>query len=207
MLHLATQQPKDVVVVVDTRARIVAATCELFRRQGMTGTGLKLIAQHARAPFGSIYHFFPGGKTELAGEAIRTAGGQYGAHVLTIFDGCPDLLTAIEVAFSAAADALVRSDFVEGCPIATIALEVAGTDEALRGATADVFNGWIHGGTLSIEGSGLPQDVRRRLIIGFVNSLEGAFVLSRALRSTEPLEAAARMMLLAATAELAEHRA
>lgn len=194
------------VVVVDTRTRIVTATRELFRRQGMTATGLKQIAQHAGAPFGSIYHFFPGGKTELAGEAIRTAGKLYATHVLTIFDGCPDLLTAIEVAFSAAADALIRSDFAEGCPIATIALEVASTDEDLRMATADVFTDWIDGAIHSIEPSGLPKEVRRRLIIGFVNSLEGAFVLSRALRSTEPLEAAGRMTLLAATAELAEHR-
>ncbi|SIN49629.1 HTH-type transcriptional regulator YxaF [Mycobacteroides abscessus subsp. abscessus] len=61
----------------DTRDRIVAATCELFRRQGMTGTGLKQIAQSAGAPFGSIYHFFPGGKAQLADEAIRAAGAMY----------------------------------------------------------------------------------------------------------------------------------
>lgn len=190
-------------MAVDTRTRIIAATAELFRRQGLTGTGLKQIAHAAQAPFSSIYHFFPGGKTDLADEVIRRAGALYGEHVLTIFDACADLPAAIEVAFATAAKVMVESDYVDACPIETIALEVASTDETLRRATADVFTGWIDSGTAHIEQCGLSHGVRRRLIIGFISSLEGAFVLSRSLRSTEPLEAASRMMQLAVRAELA----
>ncbi len=192
-------------MTTDTRTRIVDAAGELFRRQGVTGTGLKEIAAAARAPFGSIYHFFPGGKRELTDAVIRTSGLAYGEHVMSIFDACPDLPAAIEAAFAGAAEYLVRSDYADACPIATVALEVASTDESLRTATADVFTQWIEAGTARIPAPALPEHVRRRLIIGFVNSLEGAFVLSRALRSTEPLEAAGRMVLLAALAELAEH--
>ncbi|WP_067841888.1 TetR/AcrR family transcriptional regulator [Nocardia lijiangensis] len=194
-------------MVVDTRDRILAAAADLFKRQGLPGTGLKQIAATAGAPMSSIYHFFPGGKTELAEEVIRTSGAAYGAHVIAIFDACPDLLTAIRTAFDAAAHVMVESDFVETCPIATIALEVAATDETLRIATADVFTDWIQAGAESIENSGLPLDVRRRLFVGFVNSLEGAFILSRSMRSTEPLRSACHMMLLAAQAELADHHA
>ena len=99
----------------------------------------------------------------------------------------------------------MASDHADACPIATIVLEVASTDERLRSATADVFTQWIEMGTAGIPAPGLPEHVRRRVIIGFINSLEGAFVLSRALRSVEPLEAAGRMVLLAVQAELAEH--
>ncbi|NMN95678.1 TetR/AcrR family transcriptional regulator [Antrihabitans stalactiti] len=182
--------------------RILAATSELFRRQGMTGTGLKQIAQSANAPFGSIYHFFPGGKGQLSEEVVRVWGAMYGDLVMTVFDACPDLLTAIDVAFRAAGESLVATDFVDGCPIATVALEVASTDETLRIATADSFNDWIDRGVERLKDSGLDEDARRRLIIGFINSLEGAFVLARAMRSTEPLEAAGRMVRAAALAEL-----
>lgn len=175
----------------DTRDRIVAATCELFRRQGMTGTGLKQIAQSARAPFGSIYHFFPGGKIELADEAIRTAGAAYGDLVLGIFEVYgPDLPTVVTSAFAAAAENLALTDYADACPIATIALEVSSTDERLRIATAEVFNDWIDRGVANIAHTGLAEDVRRRLILGFISALEGAFVLARSLRSTEPLLAA-----------------
>ncbi|NUP79943.1 MAG: TetR/AcrR family transcriptional regulator, partial [Nonomuraea sp.] len=44
----------------DTRTRIQNAATMLFRRNGYPGTGLKRIATEADAPFGSIYHFFPG---------------------------------------------------------------------------------------------------------------------------------------------------
>ncbi|WP_078312817.1 MULTISPECIES: TetR/AcrR family transcriptional regulator [unclassified Mycobacterium] len=187
----------------DTRDRIVAATCELFRRQGMTGTGLKQIAQSAGAPFGSIYHFFPGGKAQLADEAIRTAGGMYRDLVLTLFDQSgPDLTATIRTAFAAAADNLIATDYADACPIATIALEVASTDDLLRQATADVFTDWIDRGTEHISGSGLPYEVRRRLMLGFVTSLEGAFVLSRALRSPEPLLAAGETVAAAVAAAL-----
>lgn len=188
----------------DTRDRILAATCELFRRQGMTGTGLKQIAQSAGAPFGSIYHFFPGGKGQLADEAIRTSGAMYRDLVLAIFDeGGPDLPATIRTAFAAAADNLVATDYADACPIATIALEVASTDETLRLATADVFTDWIEQGAERIAASGLAHDVCRSLILGFITSLEGAFVLSRALRSTEPLRAAGDTVSAAAEAALA----
>ncbi|TDZ45058.1 TetR/AcrR family transcriptional regulator [Mycobacteroides franklinii] len=188
----------------DTRDRIVAATCELFRRQGMTGTGLKQIARSAGAPFGSIYHFFPGGKAQLADEAIRASGAMYRDLVLAIFDqGGPDLASTIRTAFAAAAENLIATDYADACPIATIALEVASTDDALRRATADVFTDWIEQGAERIAGSGLPPEARRSVILGFITSLEGAFVLSRALRSPEPLLAAGETVAAAATIALA----
>ena len=52
-----------------TRERILYATAELFRRQGYSGTGLKQVVGEAQAPFGSLYHHFPGGKQQLAGES------------------------------------------------------------------------------------------------------------------------------------------
>ncbi|NYI79088.1 TetR/AcrR family transcriptional regulator [Nocardioides panzhihuensis] len=176
--------------MTNTRTRILDASTELFRRQGMSGTGLKQIAEVAKAPFGSIYHFFPGGKDDLAGETIRRAGGEYRDLVLAFFAGPDDLLTNVETAFAAAATVLVETDYADACPIATVALEVASTNEPLRQATAEVFADWIEAGGRHLEQRGVPPEAARGLIIGFITSLEGAFVLARSLRSTEPLEAA-----------------
>lgn len=175
-----------------TRMRILEASTELFRRQGMSGTGLKQIADVAKAPFGSIYHFFPGGKDDLAGETIRRAGGEYRDLVLAFFTGPDDLVTNVETAFTAAAAVLVETDYADACPIATVALEVASTNETLRQATAEVFTDWIEVGGRHLEQRGVPPEAARGLIIGFITSLEGAFVLARSLRSTEPLEVAGR---------------
>ncbi|SKU71431.1 HTH-type transcriptional regulator YxaF [Mycobacteroides abscessus subsp. abscessus] len=73
----------------------------------------------------------------------------------------------------------------------------------MRQATAEVFTDWIDQGTERIADTGLPPDTRRRLMLGFITSLEGAFVLSRALRDPEPLLAAGETVAAAVTSALA----
>jgi AcrR family transcriptional regulator len=186
--------------VAGTRERIVSTTGELFRRQGYPGTGLKQIVAAAKAPFGSIYHFFPGGKQELAAEVIRTSGRAYQELVEAILDQAPDAITAVETGFAAAAETLVATDYADACPIATVALEVASTDETLRAATAEVFAAWVDAGTERFERWGFDASDARRLAIVLITSLEGAFVLCRAARDTEALTAAASAVTAAVRA-------
>ncbi|MDP3749611.1 MAG: TetR/AcrR family transcriptional regulator [Phenylobacterium sp.] len=54
-----------------TRERILRAGLRLFQAQGYHGTGVAEILALARAPKGSFYHHFPGGKDELAINALR----------------------------------------------------------------------------------------------------------------------------------------
>ncbi|GHG59179.1 TetR/AcrR family transcriptional regulator [Amycolatopsis acidiphila] len=168
----------------------MTAGAELFRRNGYTGTGLKQIVTAANAPFGSLYHFFPGGKEQLGEEVIRHSGMLY-AELFDIFiTPAEDVVSGIEAAFAAAAVTLRETDYADACPIATIALEVASTSEPLRQATADVFSHWIAKGTEAFQRFGLPEDNARKLTVAVITSLEGAFVLSRSLRDTEPLAVA-----------------
>ncbi|WP_031482938.1 TetR/AcrR family transcriptional regulator [Streptomyces bicolor] len=176
----------------DTRTRIQDAATALFRRNGYSGTGLKRIATEAEAPFGSIYHFFPGGKQQLAEETIRTSGAAYGQLVLALLDSVPDPVESITHAFEAAADDLAATDYADACPIATVALEVASTNEVLRVATADVFAEWVRAGEQWFERWVSDRNRARSLAYSLIMMLEGAFVLSRAARDPEPLRVAGR---------------
>ena len=189
-------------MATDTKERIVNASAELFRRQGYTGTGLKQVVAEADAPFGSLYHFFPGGKEQLGEEVIRQAGRFYYQLFVAIFDAAPDLVTATSDFFAGAAETLRATDYADACPIATVALEVASTNETLRQATADVFESWIEAATARAVEAGIPRRRARELAVSFLASLEGAFVLSRAMRSTEPLEVAGAQAAAAAQAAL-----
>ena len=173
-----------------TRDRIRDAGAQMFRRNGYTGTGVKQVAVAAGAQLGSLYHFFPGGKEQLVEEVIRTSGPLYGDLVYAILDPYEDLETAITDAFALAAQDLAASDYADACPIATIALEVASTNDHLRQATADVFTDWISHGAVLFVRHGLDKPTARRLTIAMIAALEGAFVLARALRDPEPLHAA-----------------
>jgi AcrR family transcriptional regulator len=173
-----------------TRDRIVDASAELFRRQGYAATGIKQIVTEARAPFGSLYHFFPGGKEQLGAEAIRTSGALYELLIPAIFDPAPDLVTAVRTFFAGAAAHLEETDYEDACPIATVALEVSSSSETMREACADVFESWIAAGVSRHTEAGIAEARARELTIAMIAALEGAFVLARALRSTEPLQIA-----------------
>ncbi|MEU2281876.1 TetR/AcrR family transcriptional regulator [Streptomyces sp. NPDC013178] len=179
---------------LDTRARIQGAAAVLFRRHGYSATGLKRIAAEADAPFGSIYHFFPGGKQQLAEDMIRTSGTEYGRMVLALLDSVPDPVESLVHAFEAAADDLAAADYADACPIGTVALEVASSNEALRVATAEVFEEWVGTATRWFGRWVTEPRTAQSLAYSMVMMLEGAFMLSRAARDPEPLRVAGRSM-------------
>jgi AcrR family transcriptional regulator len=168
-----------------TRERILYAAAELFRRQGYAGTGLNQIVTEAQAPFGSLYHHFPGGKQQLVEEVIRDSGAFFQQLVTTVYDAEPTADAAVRAVFRGAAETMAATDFQDACPIATIALDVASTNDPLRRATADVFERWTAALTDRLG------DHDRALAV--LAALEGAFVLCRAQRTTAPLLAAGEM--------------
>ncbi len=176
-----------------TRDRILGATADLLRRKGYTGTGLKEIVKASEAPFGSIYHFFPGGKEQLGAEAIREAGKVYNALIAAFFDGATDPVTATDEFFRGAAEVLRQTGYEDACPIATVALEVASTSEPMREATADVFESWIADLVRFLGVEGVAEDTARDVAVKLFCLIEGAFVLSRASKSTQPVEAAGKL--------------
>jgi len=177
-----------------TRERIVAASADLMARQGFAATGVKQIAEAGHAPFGSIYHFFPGGKEEIGAEAIRRSGVAYEQLIPAVFDAAPDVETGVRMFFAGAAAHLEDTDYQDACPIATIALEVSSCSEPLRMACAEVFESWIRAGTARFASLGLAAERTRELVIAMIAALEGAFVLCRATRSTVALIVAGEMM-------------
>lgn len=170
-----------------TRERILDSTAELFRRQGYVGTGMKQIAADASAPFGSVYHFFPGGKEELGAQVIRTSGRAYMGLFGAIVVEASDPLDAVHRFFAGAAETLRDTDYADACPIATVALEISSASEPLREACEEVFEEWIEGITEYLSRAGIPRPAAREVGLSILCLLEGAFIFSRAARSTTPL--------------------
>src|SRR3954447_11683834 len=181
-----------------TRDRSLDTTAELFRRHGYTGTGLKQIVAQANAPFGSIYHHFPGGKEQLGGEVIRRSGRMYFELFELIMDQADDFVSGIGDFFAGAAMTLEATDYADACPIATVALEVASTNEPLREATAEVFESSISAAPARGVVAGVEPVRALELAMVIIAVLEGAFVLCRAMRTTEPLAVAGQAARAAA---------
>jgi AcrR family transcriptional regulator len=186
-----------------TRQRIIETSADLLRRQGYNATGIKQIVADAEAPFGSIYHHFPGGKEQLGAEAIRVSGAVYEQLVPAVFDPAPDLPTAVRNFFAGAAEHVRETDYADACPIATVALEVSSTSEPMRTACAEVFERWLRAGQDRFLAAGLSEETARELAVSMFAALEGAFILARATRSTEALAMAGELTATAVERALA----
>lgn len=170
-----------------TREAILTAAAELMRRKGYGAVGMKDIVTASGAPVGSLYHHFPGGKLQIAREALINAGQAYGLLIPTLMGPHTDLGAAIEDAFAQAAADMAGTGFANMCPVAGVAAETADTEEELREAAAAVFTGWLDGGRAYFVARGLDSDTAREVTVALVAALEGAFILARTMRSTEPL--------------------
>lgn len=188
----------------DTRDRIIESTAVLFQRHGFTGTGLKAISADSGAPFGSMYHFFPGGKEELAAATLRRSGRMYAAIGGQAFLEHPDdVATAVRAGFDDAARTLEDTDFIDACPIATVALEVASSNEPLRQVTAEIFEGWLSSLDAVFVAAGVSEARARAMSTLFLASLEGGFLLSRASKDATPMRLLGESVASSVEAELA----
>lgn len=177
-----------------TREAILTAAAELMRHKGYGAVAMKDIAEAAGAPIGSLYHHFRGGKVQIAREALINAGAAYALLIPSVIDEHTDLGEAIEAVFTRAAEDMVGTGFANMCPVGTVAAEVADTVEELRQTSASVFQAWTDGGTAYFAGRGLDEPQARDVTLAIVGALEGAFILARTLRSTEPLLVAGRVL-------------
>lgn len=191
----------------DTRERILVTAAEMFRRRGFAGTSLKELVAAADAPTGSIYHHFPRGKEQVGIEVVQMAGAMYATLIPLFLAPHEDLEEGVREFFQLAGAHLEQSGWQDACPIATIALEVASVNEPMREATASVFEGWVQDGSAFFRSRGIAEADARALALALICALEGAFVLARSLRSTEPLQRAGEAIAAQAGAALARAQA
>ena len=105
-----------------------------------------------------------------------------------------DPANAFGAFFSAAAAVIAETDYLDPCPIGTVAREVANTSEPLRIAAQGAFDSWIDAAQAHLLYAGVSDDEARDLAALFVATIEGNFVLARTQRNPHPLVVAGHYM-------------
>jgi TetR/AcrR family transcriptional repressor of lmrAB and yxaGH operons len=175
----------------DTRQRMLDTAADLFHSQGYHATGLTQLTTAGGAPKGSLYFHFPGGKEQLAAEAVRLSSERTGALLAAILRDAPDVATAIDRTAAALAAFLTESDFRRGCPLATVALDAAAESEPIREACADGYSAWHQVLQEYLAGQGVPAARADELATVALAALEGGLLLARTRRDLAPLRAVA----------------
>lgn len=159
---------------------------ELFRAQGIAGTALSDVISHSQSPRGSIYHYFPDGKAQLAAEATARAGHLMNRMITKSMAAAGPTAT-IAAIIDVFRTQLERTDFASGCPVAAGALEGDGPPAA-RTAAGEAFSTWEATLADALVASGHPRDRADTLASLVVCSIEGAIIVAKAQRGTRALD-------------------
>jgi len=173
-----------------TRERIVVATSRLMQRQGYSGTGVKQIAAEAAATLGSVYHFFPGGKKELAVAAIRHGEREFAEELARCLAAAEDPADGIAACARSLAGGMRESDWADGCPVASTALGVTGSVPDIRRAADEAFTHWRSLVAERLREHGFAGDDARELAYTVISTLEGAEMAAQVARDEAPLRIA-----------------
>jgi TetR/AcrR family transcriptional regulator, lmrAB and yxaGH operons repressor len=186
-----------------TRTRLIAAMADALQRRGLHGVGLNEILRDAEAPKGVLYHHFPGGKTELAIAAIRAIVERIVGSLDQVLASHPDPAAAFERWVEGAQRHLAASSFERGCPLATVALESASDDVAIRDALAQAFATIRERIGAALEASGLPAPQAQGLAALMLAAYEGGLLQARVAGNAEPMARATSTLLALIQASLA----
>ncbi|MYS81558.1 TetR/AcrR family transcriptional regulator [Embleya scabrispora] len=170
-----------------TRERIVRTASRLMQRQGYDGTGIKQISTEAGATLGSMYHFFPGGKQELAVAAIRHGDAEFVDILRAVLAAEPDPGAAIRELTRSLAEGLRASDWVDGCPVTATALGTAAGAPDIQAAAAEAFAHWRELVFAKLVEAGLTEADAHDLAHTVISTLEGAELAAQVTRSEQPL--------------------
>lgn len=177
-----------------TKRRMLKAAAELFRRQGYDGTGLSEVLDESGAPRGSLYFHFPGGKDQLAAEAVDATGARIGMGIEALLESSDDVGEAVGRVVDSMATDLEKSGYVRGCPIAAVTLDSAVSSEQVREACRRSFDRWLSLLEARLRDAGWSAGAAREEAIMILAAVEGALTLARSSRDPEPLRTAARRL-------------
>ena len=169
-----------------SREKMIRSATLLFRERGLQGTSFRDVVEHSGAPRGSIYHHFPGGKAQLAEEAVSSSG-EFIASVIARAARDGDPFAAVRVFIQGWRHTLEESDFRAGCPVVAVATEAGEDEPQLTAATAEAFASWQQALATALRNAGATPARARTTATLAVAAVEGAVVLCRASRNTQPL--------------------
>ena len=177
----------------ETRDRIVDAACDLVFERGVAGLNLDEVREATSTSKSQLYHYFADKSDLIKAVVDRQAERVLEVHgpALGAVDGWAALRRWRDLVVR-----LVRAAGCHGgCPVGSLANELAELDESSRLRLSDVFAQWE--GMLAealqrmVESGELDASANvKQLSIAMMASLQGGLLLSKTNRSVKPLEVA-----------------
>ncbi|MEK5040461.1 TetR/AcrR family transcriptional regulator [Sporosarcina sp. FSL K6-3457] len=178
---------KDILIEVASR---------LFRLRGYYGVGLNDIIEESGIPKGSLYYYFPGGKEELAIEAIHYSKRIVMNDIQESLGQTEDPVRALQAHLYQLSKIFGGGESSQGLSFAAIAGEKHSTSEAIRLACQSAFQSWqsIYAEKLLV--AGFNEQQAEDLSITVHALIEGGILLAVTEKSGRPLQVIAEQIPL-----------
>jgi TetR/AcrR family transcriptional regulator, lmrAB and yxaGH operons repressor len=169
--------------------RFVAATLTLLRQGGLSAAGLNDVVALAQAPKGSLYHYFPAGKTQMVMAALEGYRVWVAAQIELALQGRASLRRRVTRLFDSVAERMAVAQFNQSCAVGAVVLDLRAGDEELRRLCQFALAHWAK--TAAAQLHELPTGERAAAGRLLVNLLEGGQLAARAAGNGAPLREAA----------------
>ncbi|MEK4661127.1 TetR/AcrR family transcriptional regulator [Priestia sp. FSL H7-0729] len=179
----------------NARESIVSTAARLFFSQGYHATGLNQIIKESSTPKGSLYHYFPHGKEELAHECIQKAN----EHILQTFERTfaahDNTGDAIQQFIYDLAHETEAAGFTGFLPFSFwAAVETSCISQQLRIACQGVFADWQDVIKKHLILDGVGEEKARETALLIISLMEGALIISLTNQDKQPLLTAAEYL-------------
>jgi TetR/AcrR family transcriptional regulator, lmrAB and yxaGH operons repressor len=176
--------------IVYERADVLPMLAEAFRELGYDGASMARITERTGLGKGSLYHFFPGGKEDMAAAVLVEIDAWFDDRVFTPLatlpaaEGLARMWLAVDEYFHSGARV---------CLVGAFALDE--TRDRFASAIGAYFARWIDVLASALQATG--EVAPREAALAIVGGIQGALVLARALNNPGLfVETTARLRLL-----------
>jgi TetR/AcrR family transcriptional regulator, transcriptional repressor for nem operon len=177
----------------EVRRRLLAAGRDLVHARGFAASGVKDITEAAGVPKGSFYAYFPS-KEAFAAAMLEDYWAEIEARLLPMLDADGPAGERIARFFHALADKHEAGDFLLGCLVGNMSLELGGSSEPVRAELVRILERWDAALTACVrsgqQGSGdIPEDLDAgELASRLIEAWEGAALRGKVTRSRVPYD-------------------
>ncbi|WNZ24148.1 TetR/AcrR family transcriptional regulator [Leptolyngbya sp. NK1-12] len=163
------------------KSEVLDRLTKTFRTYGYEGASLAKLSEAAGLGRSSLYHYFPGGKEEMAQAVLAHANAWLETHVLT------PLVSADSPEKRLRAMANQLESFYEGgqeaCLLGIMALGDA--RDLFQQEISTAITSWVNAIATVFRDAGYPPTKATKLASEVVRDIQGALVLSRGLNDTK----------------------
>ncbi len=163
--------------MIAERADVIPQLAEIFRTYGFEGASLSRITDGTKLGKGSIYHFFPGGKEEMAGAVLAEIDLWFRVNVFAPLREEPSAPDGIRRMFDE-----VQRYFLSGRKVCLVGVFALGNErDRFAAAVKDYFKEWTDALAAALMRDGRGAEAAADLAEEVVAGIQGALVLARAL--------------------------